>query len=111
MFEGRPQLIFAGSIMVAACLLLTWMVLWSKATGSDLSRAIEGQMQNILDKGVHWRIGMIPFLQVFREGVEVVIFMAGIGVGQSWVAIVAPAIVGAIVGIIVRSRAALKSSS
>jgi high-affinity iron transporter len=75
-FEGRGEQIFEGSAMLAAALMLTWMIVWM--------RRQSGQLQKNLETGIHLAAGQgnrsglfwLAFLAVGREGLELVLFLA-----------------------------------
>jgi high-affinity iron transporter len=77
------------------------MILWSKATAANLQGSIESVLRAALEKGGAWRIFMIPFIQVVREGIETVVFIAGTTTSRdfTWKAIPIPGILGIITAI------------
>ncbi|KAA8496220.1 Ferrous iron permease EfeU [Porphyridium purpureum] len=98
---GKKMYIFEGFIYLIAACLITWMIIWMLMMGKNLRAAVERQIEDKLDKqNAHWWIFGSVFLNVFREGVEVVIFMIGIG-ETDWRAIPIPAVLGIIVGVVV----------
>lgn len=74
-FDGRAEQVFEGVVMLSAAVLLTFMVLWMQKP----SRGIKGELQARLDEalGADAALGVagLAFLSVFREGVEMVLFL------------------------------------
>lgn len=52
-------------------------------------------------KGSKWTLFLLPFITVLREGLEAVVFIGGVSLGQSAKSIPLAAIVGLICGLIV----------
>lgn len=64
-----------------------------------------GQVESTEDKregsGGKWALFLLPFITVLREGLEAVVFVGGVSLGEPAVAIPIPVIVGIIAGMIV----------
>jgi len=74
-FEGKGEEIFEGIAMLLAAGVLTWMILWMKNHGSTLKNEIEEQTnQATLGKGQK-ALFALAFLAVFREGIELALFL------------------------------------
>lgn len=69
--EGEAEGIFEGTIILAAAILLTTMILWTASVGSDLKSEVEGKLKAALESESDWKLFAIPFFQVLREGIEV----------------------------------------
>ena len=59
------------------------------------------QKQKADGKGTNWAIFLLCFSAVFREGIEAVIFLAGVSTTESVTAIPIAAVVGIICGLAV----------
>lgn len=74
-FDGKGEEIFEGIAMLLAAGVLTWMILWMKNHGSTLKSEIEEQTnQAALEKGQK-ALFALAFLAVFREGIELALFL------------------------------------
>lgn len=74
-FEGKGEEIFEGVAMLLAAGVLTWMILWMQKHGGTLKNEIEEQTnQAALGKGQK-ALFALAFLAVFREGIELALFL------------------------------------
>lgn len=74
-FEGKGEEIFEGVAMLLAAGVLTWMILWMKNHSRTLTNKIEEQTnQAALGKGQK-ALFALAFLAVFREGIELALFL------------------------------------
>jgi high-affinity iron transporter len=74
-FEGKGEEIFEGVAMLLAAGVLTWMILWMQNHGGTLKSEIEEQTnQATLEKGQK-ALFALAFLAVFREGIELALFL------------------------------------
>jgi high-affinity iron transporter len=74
-FEGKGEEIFEGVAMILAAGVLTWMIFWMKKHGGNLKNEIETQTnQAALSKGQK-ALFALAFLAVFREGIELALFL------------------------------------
>ncbi|MFA5929398.1 MAG: FTR1 family protein [Candidatus Micrarchaeia archaeon] len=78
-FEENDAL-FEGATMVLAALLVTWLVLWMLSK-KDFSGEIRRGVSRRLEKNEKIGLLAFSFLAVFREGVEIVLFLGGIALG------------------------------
>mmetsp|Transcript_8086 Transcript_8086/g.14382 ORF Transcript_8086/g.14382 Transcript_8086/m.14382 type:complete len:539 (+) Transcript_8086:436-2052(+) len=99
----QAQAIFEGFIYLTASLLITWMIIWMFMVGRSLRTGIESSIDRALQKeNAKWYIFFMVFMNVFREAIEVVIFLFGIGSeGDEWKAIPLAGVTGIIVGVAV----------
>jgi len=74
-FEGKAEETFEGTIMLVAVAILTSMVIWMQKQ----SKAVKGEIVQKVDSAVSgekvWGLFGLAFISVFREGVEVVLFL------------------------------------
>lgn len=83
-FEGRGEKIFEGTLMVAAAVLVSWMVLWMMRQ-EHVRSEIEDKVRKEMSGGAALGLVFFTFLSVFREGVETVIFVsAAAGTGGEY---------------------------
>ncbi len=73
-FSGRGEQIFEGSTMLAAALLLTWMIFWMKTHGRELSKELEVETKEALTVG-GLALFLVAFTAVLREGLETALFL------------------------------------
>ncbi|MFA6214294.1 MAG: FTR1 family protein [Candidatus Micrarchaeia archaeon] len=78
-FEENEAL-FEGATMVLAALLVTGLVLWMLSK-KDFAGEIRQGASKRLDSGAKAGLLAFAFLAVFREGVEIVLFLGGIALG------------------------------
>jgi len=73
-FEGKAEEIFEGLALLFAAGVLTWMILWMQKQGKNLKKGIETEATQALRTGGK-ALFFLAFLAVFREGVELAIFL------------------------------------
>ena len=74
-FEGRAEEIFEGIAMLLAAGILTWTVFWVRTQASTVSMKLEADTQNAVMKGSRASLFLLAFLSVFREGLELALFL------------------------------------
>jgi len=95
-FEGKGEEIFEGIAMLLAAGVLTWMILWMKNHGGTLKSEIEEQTnQAALGKGQK-ALFALAFLAVFREGIELALFLLAARLTSSPLQTVSGALLGLI---------------
>lgn len=74
-FTGRTEEIFEGIVMIFASLLITYMIFWMLK-----QKHIARELQAKVDKEIHEKhkfgLFFLTFINVFREGIETVIFLS-----------------------------------
>lgn len=65
--------IYEGIMMIAATVLLSWMVLWMAMHGRKMKHALESQVARHLSTGYLFGVALTSFLATAREGTELVI--------------------------------------
>jgi high-affinity iron transporter len=81
--SGSAQDYFQTSMMLAACVLIVQMVLWMKSHARTLKRDMEASLQASKNAANWWGVALLAALAIAREGSETVIFLYGLGFGQS----------------------------
>ena len=95
-FEGKGEEIFEGVAMLLAAGVLTWMILWMKNHGGTLKSEIEEQTnQAALGKGQK-ALFALAFLAVFREGIELALFLLAARLTSSPLQTISGALLGLI---------------
>lgn len=74
-FSGQFEEVFEGLAMLLAAAILTWMILWMQSRGSEIQRDLEVKTAHAtLNRGGS-ALFILAFLAVFREGVELALFL------------------------------------
>lgn len=95
--EGIAEYLFEGVTMLLAAGMLTWMIFWMQKSSVTLKAEIETQVRGAL-KGNRWGgLFVLAFLSVFREGIELVLFLTAVEKASS----VFESLVGALSGLAV----------
>ncbi|WP_153100807.1 FTR1 family iron permease [Paraburkholderia hayleyella] len=81
--SGDAQDYFQTAMVLVACVLIVQMVLWMKQHGRTLKRDMEQSLQQSKRDANWWSVGVLVALAIAREGSETVIFLYGLGFGQS----------------------------
>lgn len=95
-FEGSASKIFEGIVMIIASIVLTTMIIWM-AQNKNISQELESQAKESLSSGLKYGIFILAFVAVFREGVEIILFLYAIGI-KDGISII-PSIIGALLGL------------
>jgi len=74
-FEGKGEEVFEGVAMLLAAGVLTWMILWMQNHGSNLKSEIEKQTNQAALGNGQKALFALAFLAVFREGIELALFL------------------------------------
>lgn len=95
-FEGQGEQIFEGAAMLLAAGVLTWMIFWMKEHGGNLKNEIEAQTSlAALSKGQQ-ALFALAFLAVFREGIELALFLLAAGLASN----PAQTLIGSLLGLV-----------
>ena len=81
-FEGQAEMLFEGFAALLAVIVLTSMILWMMKAAKDIRKHVEQRIDVLVDRRHIAGLTSLAFVAVFREGVETVLFMAGL-TGQS----------------------------
>ena len=71
-FSGRAEQIFEGILMLVACGVLTYMVIWTARAARDIKATLTNRVDAALAAGQLWSLATLVFFAVWREGVETV---------------------------------------
>ncbi|MEJ0004035.1 MAG: FTR1 family protein [Pararobbsia sp.] len=80
---GMRRDYFQIAMVLVACVLVVQMVLWMRHHGRTLKRDMEASLAENTRNANWWGITLLVALAIAREGSETVIFLYGIGLGQS----------------------------
>ena len=81
--SGDAQDYFQTGMVLVACVLIVQMVLWMKQHGRTLKREMEESLEKSTQDANWWGVTILVALAIAREGSETVIFLYGLGFGQS----------------------------
>ena len=81
--SGDAQDYFQTGTVLVACVLIVQMVLWMKHHGRSMKRDMEASLQKSKQDANWWGVTLLVALAIAREGSETVIFLYGLGFGQS----------------------------
>ena len=95
-FEGSSSKIFEGIVMILASGVLTTMIIWM-AQNKNISEELENKAKESLSSGFKYGIFTLAFVAVFREGVEIILFLYAIGVKDG--ISIYPSIIGTALGL------------
>lgn len=74
--EGRAEKIFEGATMFLAVGVLTWMIFWMRYQARLIKPSLEQNVQDAVVTGTKWGLIFVAFAAVFREGVEMALFLS-----------------------------------
>ncbi len=94
-FEGRAEEIFEGIAMLLAAGVLTWMIFWMHRSSRTLKSEIEAQTNAAVHGKGSNALFALAFLAVFREGIELALFLLAVQTASSPV----QTLVGALLGL------------
>ncbi len=78
-FEGRAEVIFEGTAMLVAAVLLTWMVVWMSRQSAGMQAELEaGVRKASAGEGNRWALFGLALLAIGREGFELVLFLTAV---------------------------------
>jgi high-affinity iron transporter len=78
-FNGHQAAIFEGVTMIIAAVLLSTMIVWM-ARNKNVAESLEKEASSIIEKDKNVALGLfaLTFFAIFREGVDVVLFLYAI---------------------------------
>lgn len=96
-FEGKAEEIFEGITMLLAAAVLTWMIFWMRYQAKTMSVNLADETrQAALHQGKQ-TVFAVAFLAIFREGIELALFL----VAASFASGAQATIIGGILGLVV----------
>jgi len=76
--QGSVEKLIEGGISLVACGVLTYMVFWMDRQAKKIKPEIQSQLEKAISGGELITIISLPFLAVFREGAETVLFLSAL---------------------------------
>lgn len=95
--EGNAAKIFEGVVMIIASIVLTTMIIWM-AQNKNISEDLKNKAKEAISSGFKYGIFTLAFVAVFREGVEIILFLYAIGIKDG--ISIFPSIIGAVLGLL-----------
>lgn len=77
-FEGTAEELFEGFAAILAVVVLTSMVLWMMKAAKNIRQHVEQRIDLLVNRRQVMGLASLAFIAVFREGMETVLFMAGL---------------------------------
>ena len=77
-FAGIGEMLFEGSAMLLAAGVLTWLILWVHRSAANPRGELEAKTREALGKNEGRGVFALAFLAVFREGVELALFLLAV---------------------------------
>ena len=96
-FEGSASKIFEGIVMRVASIVLTTMIIWM-ARNKNISEDLKKQAEESISSGFKYGIFTLAFVAVFREGVEIILFLYAIGIKDG--ISIFPSVIGSLLGLL-----------
>jgi high-affinity iron transporter len=93
-FEGRAEEIFEGTAMLLAAGVLTWMILWMQQHGREIKQHLETKTRQAAMQKSQRPLFLLAFLAVFREGVELALFLLAASLASGLTATLVGGILG-----------------
>lgn len=91
--EGKAEQAVEGVMALAACAVLTWMILWMRANARTLGGALRGRLDAATSTAA---VGVIAFVAVAREGFETALFLLS---AETESATASEVVIGGLVGL------------
>ncbi len=76
--QGSWQKIIEGGISFIACAVLTYMIFWMDSQAKRIRPEIESKLETAISTQDIVVITTLPFLAIFREGAETVLFLSAV---------------------------------
>ena len=93
-FSGQFEEVFEGIAMLLAAAILTWMILWMQSQGGEIQRDLEAKTAHAtLNKGGS-ALFILAFLAVFREGIELALFLLATRMASDPLSVIVGAVLG-----------------
>jgi high-affinity iron transporter len=73
--EGTAEAVYEGATMIAAAVLLTWMIFWMRGRAASLKGELEHQVGRALAERSGVALAAVVFVGVAREGLETSLFL------------------------------------
>jgi high-affinity iron transporter len=75
--ESPYEQIFEGLTMVAAAIVVTWMLFWMRRQAASVKNELHAAVDRVLTEGTVFGLAVLAFTAVIREGLETALFLVG----------------------------------
>ncbi len=95
-FEGAAAQVFEGTTMLLAAAVLTWMIFWMQREGGQIQGRLSAGVRTATGPGRRSQVSLflLAFLAVFREGIELALFLVAATFATSGLQTVIGAVAG-----------------
>ena len=93
-FEGQFEEVFEGIAMLLAAAILTWMILWMQRKGGEIQQDIETRTAHATLNQGGSALLILAFLAVFREGIELALFLMAARMASDPISVLVGAVLG-----------------
>jgi high-affinity iron transporter len=93
-FTGQMEEVFEGIAMLLAAAILTWMILWMHRQCGQIQRELETKTIQATSKGGASALFLLAFLAVFREGIELSLFLIAARLASDTTSVLTGAVLG-----------------
>jgi high-affinity iron transporter len=73
--DGKAEMLYEGTAMLTAVVILTWMVFWMRRQARTAGNALRDRVALALSSGSGVALASVAFVAVAREGIESALFM------------------------------------
>ncbi len=94
-FEGQTEEIFEGFAMILAVAVLTWMIFWMRTQARRIKGTLEEEIRLAVRTNQNRALFSVAFLAVFREGIELALFLTAVNVVSGEL----PTLIGGLIGL------------
>ncbi len=81
--QGRWKELIEGAVSLAACGVLTYMIFWMDRQSRRVKSELEAKVEEAVSRKELAAMMTLPFLAVFREGAETVLFLNAVALNES----------------------------
>jgi high-affinity iron transporter len=81
--EGTAEKLYEGFSLLIAAVLLTFMIVWVSRTSRELQKGYETSLQAAATTNRKMPVFWLVFVSVFREGIELAIFLLAVSFASS----------------------------
>jgi high-affinity iron transporter len=75
--ESPYEQIFEGLTMIAAAIVVTWMLFWMRRQAASVKNELHAAVDRVLTGGTVVGLALLAFTAVIREGLETALFLVG----------------------------------
>jgi high-affinity iron transporter len=93
-FSGQFEEVFEGIAMLLAAAILTWMILWMQSRGGEIQRDLEAKTAHATLNRGGTALFFLAFLAVFREGIELALFLMAARMASDPISVLVGAVLG-----------------